>query len=303
MRKTAWEGIFVAIWSPTDLEGRILEHALSAHLKFLFQHQIHGVMALGSTGEFLFLDIPQKQQLLRTVTEAAAARAVRVIANVSDIQIRRVETMARFARECRADAIAVLPPYFYPVAQADLVEFFVRAADAAQLPVFLYNFPERTGNRIALETVAAVADRIPLAGVKQSGGEFEYHKELIQLGREKNFTVLTGSDPLLADAMSLGASGNIGGLSNAVPDLMADFYAAIRANNLERIKSLRQQLGLIGEQMNRIEFPLNVAALMKARGLEIGAFKRPVAPGTMVAFDRLVSDLRRLLDQWSLPLA
>src|SRR5947208_1685974 len=92
-----------------------------------------------------------------------------------------VTYFGQFARASSADAVALLPPHFYPLAQADLVEFFVRAGEAADLPVFLYNFPERTGNRISLETIGSVADRVRLAGVNQSGGEFEYHRALVEL--------------------------------------------------------------------------------------------------------------------------
>ncbi|MBI2497233.1 MAG: dihydrodipicolinate synthase family protein, partial [Opitutae bacterium] len=84
----------------------------------------------------------------------------------------------------------------------------------------LYNFPELSGTRINLETVAAFAQRAGMAGIKQSGGEFAYHRDLVALGRERNFSVFSGSDTRLPEVFALGVDGCIGGLVNIVPDLM-----------------------------------------------------------------------------------
>ena len=97
-----------------------------------------------------------------------------------------------------------MPPSFYSVSDADQLAFFLHAADAAQLPVMLYNFPELTGNRIAMDTIAAFGDRAPMVAIKQSGREFEYHNELIALGREKGFVVFSGADTRLPEVFALG---------------------------------------------------------------------------------------------------
>ena len=83
-----------------------------------------------------------------------------------------------------------------------MLEFFLRAAEAVDLPFCLYNFPELTGNRIGLETIAAFAERAPMAAIKQSGAEFAYHRPLIRLGHEKGFTVFSGADARLPEVFS-----------------------------------------------------------------------------------------------------
>ena len=86
-----------------------------------------------------------------------------------------------------------MPPGFFPSGQDDALAYFQHAAESSQLPTFLHNFPELTGTRINLETVAAFADTGCMAGIKQSVGEFAYHKELITLEKEKDFVVFSGS--------------------------------------------------------------------------------------------------------------
>src|SRR5438067_1330850 len=78
-------------------------------------------------------------------------------------------------------AVALMPPPFYPVSQADMLAFFLHVADAVGLPVMLYNFPELVGKRIELATIEAFAERAPMCAIKQSGGEFDYHRALIAL--------------------------------------------------------------------------------------------------------------------------
>jgi 4-hydroxy-tetrahydrodipicolinate synthase len=298
MTSATWAGIIVALWSPIDEAGRPRVQDLTQNLEFVRQAGVRGALALGSTGEFLYLDSTQRKQLLEEII--GKAQNLKVIANISDLNPRVVADLGQFARAAGADAVALLPPHFYPFAQTDLVEFFVRAGEEADLPVFLYNFPERTGNRISLETIASVADRVRLAGVKQSGGEFEYHRALVELGREKNFVVFTGADTRLGEALSLGVAGCVSGLANAVPELIVEMYDAFEGHDLKKGALCSERLRVLGGLVERLEFPLNVRACMEARGLPVGAAKSIISPHTQLRYHQLTRDLRLLFQQWDL---
>jgi 4-hydroxy-tetrahydrodipicolinate synthase len=122
------------------------------NLRFICGKNVDGIMALGSTGEFLHLDVTQRKQLLELAV--AIAGPVPVIANISDIRPAVVTDLGRFARTVGAAAVALLTPYFYPAAQGDLVEFFVRAGEAANLPFFIISGTH--GHVSILKTVAAL---------------------------------------------------------------------------------------------------------------------------------------------------
>jgi len=294
-------GVFAALWLPTDQEGSLLRNELAQHLDFLKHHQVTGVLALGSTGEFPQFDLEQRKRALATVAELAAP--LQVIANVSDIRPKSVAALGRFARELGLSAIAVMPPGFFPSRQEDALAHFRHAAESSELPTFLYNFPELTGTRIDLETVAAFADEGAMAGIKQSGGEFEYHKELIALGREKNFSVFSGSDTRLPEVFGLGADGCIGGLVNMAPDLMVHLYQIFREAKAGAASPAFEQLQEIGAIIDQLTFPLNVAAGMEARGLKPGVPKAIVSPSSMEIYRKIVHDLRKQMMAWGLELA
>ena len=211
------EGVLVALWTPTDSSGRLDTAVVRANLQFLQRKGLAGLMLLGSTGEFLRLEVAERLRFLEVIRPLAEGWPAMV--NVSDARPPAVVQLGQRVRELGFASISLLAPWFYPHSQPDLAEFFARSAEAIGLPVFLYNFPERTGHRIELATISAVADRVRVAGVKQSGAEFGYHRELTALGRARGFAVLTGGETRLAEAMGLGVSGCVSGLANAVPEL------------------------------------------------------------------------------------
>ncbi len=217
-------GIFCALWIPTDDHGGVIWPALEQHLNWVLDSGVRGVMALGSTGEFPHLSLAQRKGILEKTVRICHGRALPVIANISDVQHRNVVELGRHARSLGVAAAAVLPPWFFPMQREDLAEFFIRIARQIELPLLLYNYPEVTGKKIELETVEQVARVVPVIAFKQSGAEFEYHHPLLQLAARLKFSLLTGADTRLAEALQLGCTGAVSGLANAAPDILSKIY-------------------------------------------------------------------------------
>jgi dihydrodipicolinate synthase/N-acetylneuraminate lyase len=96
------EGIYCALWTPTDEDGNILWQVFEKHLAFILSTPVHGIMALGSTGEFVHLTLTQRKQILDRIATECKTRGRGLIANVSDIQIRNVIDLARHAKQAGA---------------------------------------------------------------------------------------------------------------------------------------------------------------------------------------------------------
>lgn len=292
------EGIIVALWTPTDTAGHVDESGLRSNIEFLKDKNLSGFMLMGSTGEFARLDLKERLRLLELVRPLTSHLPSMV--NVSAMRPSEVTLLGKRARELGFESVSLMTPWFYPLAQPDLVEFFVNCASAIDLPLFLYNFPERTGIRIGLRTIAAVADRVTLAGVKQSGDEFDYHRELVVLGREKRFAVLSGGEIRLTEAVALGASGCVSGLANAAPELVVSlFHAAVDGDNAQA-DTARRRIQELLRVAGKLEFPMNVAAAMTARGLAAGQPKTPLSTSTEAGFRLVVDELRQCYKTWGL---
>jgi dihydrodipicolinate synthase/N-acetylneuraminate lyase len=291
-------GIFSAQWMPTDALGRLDRQSLAAHIEFERRAGISGVLALGSTGEFPHFAVEERMSALATVAELAAP--LPVFANISDIRPRAAIDLGRHAKTLGVAAVALMPPMFFPVSQADMLAYFLHVSDAVGLPVMLYNFPELAGKRIELSTVAAFADRAPMIAIKQSGGEFDYHRDLIALGREKDFVVMSGSDTRLAEVFALGAAGCIGGLVNIVPELMVRLDRVCRQNEPGDVSAETEAMQNLGRIIDRLTFPLNVAAGLEARGFDPGVPKRVVSTESRALYRKIVTELVALFERHDL---
>ncbi|MSU22420.1 MAG: dihydrodipicolinate synthase family protein [Opitutus sp.] len=291
-------GIYSAQWIPVDATGRIDRAALAAHIEFERHHGIAGVLALGSTGEFPHFSVDERKQVLATLAELAAP--LPVIANISDIRPRAAIELGRFAKSLGIPVVGLMPPPFYPMGQADVLAFFLHVAEAVDVPVMLYNFPELVGKRIDLETVAAFADRAPMAAFKQSGGEFAYHRELIPLAREKGFAVMSGADTRLPEVFALGAAGCIGGLVNIVPELMVGIHHACIAGRAAETALAAARMVELGRVIDQLTFPPNVAAGLAARGFSPGASKSILSPESQRIYAKVVAELSALFARWQL---
>jgi 4-hydroxy-tetrahydrodipicolinate synthase len=292
-------GVIVALSLPTNRHGRMLKRALASHLAWLREKGVHGVLALGSTGEFVRLSPEGRMAALELIAELAAP--LPVIANVSDINPRVAAGLGRFARRLGLSGIAVMPPHFYPVSAADQLAFFLHVAEAAGLPVMLYNFPELAGNRIALETVEAFAERAELVAMKQSGGEFSYLEPLVALGRRRDFSVFSGADTRLEESFKIGATGCIGGFVNFVPEPMLAIYGSMHEGVSGDCSLAAERLREVGRVMNKTTFPLNIAAGIEARGFDAGAPKTVISTESLRVHTSIVHELKGLFNSWKLP--
>ena len=288
-------GVFSAQWLPTDADGRLDREALAQHVAFERGAGISGVLALGSTGEFPLLGTAERIVVLEALAELAAP--LPVIANITDIRPGAAIEIGRAAKSLGLPAVALMPPSFYPISQADMLAYFLHVTARVDVPVMLYNFPELTGKRIDLATVGAFADRARMVAIKQSGGEFAYHRELIALGREKKFVVMSGADTRLPEVFALGAAGCIGGLVNIVPEWMVAIDRACRQHLGGDVSVPAAAMVEVGRIIDQLTFPINVGAGVEARGFRPGVPKSIVSAQSNELRAKIIAELRALFRQ------
>ncbi len=142
-----------------------------------------------------------------------------------------------------------------------------------------------------------------MIAIKQSGGDFDYHRDLIALGREKGFVVMSGADVRLPEAFALGAAGCIGGLVNVVPELMVHLDRVCRRGESGDVTVAAEAMRELGRILDQLSFPVNVAAAIEARGFRPGAPKTVISPESRALYDKIVGETRALLARHGLPLA
>jgi len=292
-------GVISALVIPTDKAGNVIDGALKRNIEWLKTKGIGGLMVLGSTGEFLKFDEKQRVCILEFVAEINGGDFP-MIANCTADTVREVSRLARAAEKNGFNGISLMPQYFYPQSQADMLEFFLRCDSSYSLPTLLYNFPERTGTRIGEAVVDEFAQKGKMFGIKQSGSEFEYHKRLIELGERYGFSVFSGFDTRLPEVFSMGAAGCIGGLVNIVPEYMSQIYKICKQGEKGDLQTLAERVAFVGRTIDKATFPINVQFGMLARGLEVGEPKMTVSANTDALREEIVATLKAAFKSWGL---
>jgi 4-hydroxy-tetrahydrodipicolinate synthase len=150
-----FRGVFTALVTPMTPDEELDLGALAAHVERQIGDGVHGLVALGSTGEYYALSPAEREAVARTVVEAARSR-VPVLAGPNAGATRDAVAFARQAEKAGAAGLLVSAPYYSLPSPDELVEHVRAVAGATPLPVVLYNYPGRTGVDMTPEVAAAV---------------------------------------------------------------------------------------------------------------------------------------------------
>ena len=239
------EGVIVALLTPVDREGKVDHGALRNLVGRLAAGGLAGVSPLGSTGEGYSLGLEQRLAVVDTVARSVPAGMPVIPGVFAHNHEQAVAEIAAYA-DHGGTAVLAAPPGYYPLRAAEQEGYFARLADAAALPLVLYNIPVYTKVQIVPAVAAALASHPRIAGLKDSGRDLGYAAELLDAvaaaGAAADFSVLTGTDSMLVSYLLAGARGTICANANVVPELVVACYEAVRAGKLEDALRLERPL-------------------------------------------------------------
>ena len=129
-------GVIPALVSPLKRDGRVDEDAIPRLVQHVLDGGVHGLLALGSTGETASLDESIETQGPRRGGRAAEGR-VPVLCGVAQSHLAASRAEVEAAARLGADVALVAPPFYYPMDQPSVLAFFRQLADepAPDLPV------------------------------------------------------------------------------------------------------------------------------------------------------------------------
>jgi dihydrodipicolinate synthase/N-acetylneuraminate lyase len=219
-----------------DVAGleRLIEHILGGG--------VHGLFILGTTGEGPSLSYRLRYEFIERVCGQVNGR-VPILVGITDTSFTESVNTARKAKESGAQAVVLAPPYYFPFAQSELLEYLKHLTAELPLSLFLYNFPSYTKVAYEPETVKAAAYLDGIVGIKDSSGDISYLSKLQPLLKNRpEFSLLIGPDRLMTEAISSGANGGICGGANLVPELYVNLYNAIVSKDLPTVEALNKKV-------------------------------------------------------------
>jgi 4-hydroxy-2-oxoglutarate aldolase len=258
----------------------------------LTKFPLRGFVALGSNGEFVLLS--EKEKLLVIEQARAAVPTDRLlIAGTGCESTLATIALTKEAARLGADAALVVTPSYYRgrMTAAALTKHYLAVAEAAPIPVVLYNMPANTGVDLTPEVVLAVAAHPNVAGIKDSGGNVVAMAEVCQAA-PPGFQLLAGSGGFFLAALSVGAVGGIMALANIAPGECHALWQHFRRGELAAAQALQLRLVRVNTAVTKL---WGVAALKRAMDM-LGLYGGPVRAPLLPLNEDQTTLLRTLLE-------
>lgn len=272
----ALRGCGTALVTPFARDGSVDVEAIRKLVAWQIEEGIDFLVPCGSTGEAQTLTADERTRVVRTVVEAAAGR-VPVMAGASHNDTRQAVEEARRMSGLGVTWILSATPWYNKPTPEGLSRHFTAVADAATVPVCLYNIPGRSGVNMRPDTVLRLAGHGNIVGIKESSGDLAQVQHLL-LGRPDGFAVLSGEDWMTLAIIAAGGDGLISVASNEIPRLMARLVAASRRGRLDEAREILY-LVLPLLEANFLETnPAPVKAALAAMGRIEDVLRLPLVP-------------------------
>ena len=227
-------GIVPPILTPIRADETIDLGSLRRLIDFLIGEGVHGIWVLGTTGEFASFSRRERAEAVEAAVGAVNGR-VPVVVNISDAATRLAVEHARDARDAGADAIALLPPYYYLNEQDELLDHFRRVRAEVDLPLLAYNIPQNVKAKFGVETILKLGQEGAIVGLKDSQNDLDWFRQVMTGARERGIGLrgFLGTRYLIDAGLLAGAHGAIPGIANIAPRLCVECYEAARGRDFE----------------------------------------------------------------------
>jgi 4-hydroxy-tetrahydrodipicolinate synthase len=200
--------------------------AMTRHVNNQVDSGIHGLLAIGSTGELGSLTPDQRVRAIEIVVEAAAGR-VPVWAGVAGLGTSETVVAARKAADAGAHALLVLQPLFLAASDSELERHFTTVAEASSVPIVVYDVPARSPRKIPASVMASLGEQGVIRGFKDSSGDLNAGRlSAAATAHINGFRAYMGSEITMDAAFLLGFHGIVPGFANVLPRHAVELFEA-----------------------------------------------------------------------------
>jgi dihydrodipicolinate synthase/N-acetylneuraminate lyase len=265
------EGVYVANVTPikNDASLSVDVDSYLAHVSWLAEMGVRGVVPFGTNGEGPSLTLGEKLRILDELF--ARDHPLQVIPAVMQGNLPDTLEMVEALDGYPATAVLVLPPYYFkPASPEGLRRFFEPVLERTGHPVILYHIP-----KYAVPVPEEVVTRLPVWGVKDSGGEAGYAEAVLGGGKG----VLIGTEDDLWRRLNGGAQGAISALANFIPEQIVEMHERVRSGDEAGGRALSERLQEARAMTKEYASAAVLKRLAEARhGAPMGTVRPPFVP-------------------------
>lgn len=285
-----WKGIFPALVTPFDKEGRILRAAVEKLVEVNIKKGVSGFYVGGSTGESYLLSIEERKEMLEYAVGAVGGR-VDLIANIGMISTEQTLELARHAEGLGVSAVSAVPPFYFPFTPEERIAYYHAIADAVSVPVIVYNIPALSGVQFSRTEVERLFAHEGIAGMKHTSFDLFFMQKMIEEYPEK--TVFIGHDEIFLSAWAAGARAAIGSTFNFMADKFIKMAELAERGEYEKALKLQGQVNDVVTVLSEIGVFKGVKAALSLQGIDVGECRKPFLPLKEEEMQRLREVLKR----------
>lgn len=224
-------GVLLPIITPFDEKIRIDEQVMRQLVDFHIGAGVQGLFVLGSTGQGPAMTTEERKQAAAIALDQARSRVPMVI-HVGTADAGSTVELAEHAAAHKADAVAIVPPYYYSDhTEYEILAHYKAVAKAVPLPVFIYENPKYSGISISPGLAVRMKEQVPaLKGIKVAYGQgalLEYVRLL------PDVSIFTGNADLFG-LVPFGLAGMINPPTSFVPELCVALFKALDSKDYTR---------------------------------------------------------------------
>ena len=271
-----FKGSMVALITPMRSDGSVDEKAFQDLVEWQIAEGTEGLVPVGTTGESPTLSHAEHKRVVEMCVEVARGR-VPVIAGAGSNSTAEAVDFARHAKPAGADATLVVTPYYNKPTQEGMYLHFKAVAEAADLPLFIYNIPPRSVIDMSVETMARLAALPNIVGVKDATANLARPLHT-RRACGADFIQLSGEDHTALSFNAAGGHGCISVTANVAPRLCAEMHKSWRAGRIEEAMAIQDRLVPLHDALfaETSPGPVKYAASLLAKGSD--HCRLPMAP-------------------------
>jgi dihydrodipicolinate synthase/N-acetylneuraminate lyase len=267
-------GVLLPIITPFDEKVRVDEEIMRQLVDFHIKAGIQGLFVLGSTGQGPAMTVEERKKTAAIALDQARSR-VPVVIHVGTPDAGSTVELAEHAAEHKADAVAIVPPYYYSDhSEYEIIAHYKSVAKAVPLPIFIYENPKYSGISIPPGFAVRMKEQVSaLKGIKVAYGQgalLEYVRLL------PDVSVFTGNADLFG-LVPFGLAGMINPPTSFVPELCVALFKALDSKDyvaaVEAQKRIDTAARLVAAELRKYgRVPLR--EVFRMRGFDVKRFPK-----------------------------
>jgi 4-hydroxy-tetrahydrodipicolinate synthase len=271
-----FSGSMVALVTPMDANGGIDEAAFARLIEWQIGEGTHGIVPVGTTGESPTLTHDEHKRVVEIAIEVARGR-IPVIAGAGSNSTAEAIGLAAHAKKAGADAVLVVTPYYNKPTQDGLLRHYTAIADAADIPIIIYNIPGRSVIDMSVETMAKLARHKNIVGVKDATANLTRPLHTTRACGE-DFVQLSGEDHTAVAYLASGGHGCISVTANVAPRLCSEMHVAWQRGDVAKAMAIQTRLVPLHDAMFVESNPGPVKYAASLLGFGTSTCRLPLAP-------------------------